>query len=287
MLYIKNIALITAITASAIVCMEENKQTFFLLHDLPKEILCDHTIPHLDFYSAKNLITCCKIFYNFYNYYQNIPLTKENVEKFPFGVERLLTENPHMYTPFTSLTSIKTLLHFAKKHPPLIPLLIQHENKKNKQKRCVINTFFDEDTLVEALQKLRKSTGYDFFRAIQRNNIPMVKIFLTLKQRLTRKKDRYGDSPLHVAAYSSNTTKKMIQLLINKGCYRNDKNYTGETPLHLAIMNQHSIAIKTLISNKCDTSIPNRYGMTPADLAKNMNISLVIEQEENISCSIT
>jgi ankyrin repeat protein len=58
-----------------------------------------------------------------------------------------------------------------------------------------------------------------------------------------------------------------VEFLLDKGADVNHKNYNGNTPLHIAIVNQDLEVCKVLISRGADVSITNNEGKTPLQVA--------------------
>ena len=79
------------------------------------------------------------------------------------------------------------------------------------------------------------------------------------------KKDKFGRTPLHIAAEYNRLT--IAKLLITHGANINAQDYNGETPLHKAVYNQRIGIIKLLLDKGAKLDIPNRRGMTPLDIA--------------------
>ena len=76
------------------------------------------------------------------------------------------------------------------------------------------------------------------------------------------------NTPLHIAAkYGQNDT--IIQLLSYKGCNSNAQNCKWDTPLHIACCKKSLNIIKSLLQMRCDTTIPNKKGVTAQDIPLN------------------
>lgn len=73
---------------------------------------------------------------------------------------------------------------------------------------------------------------------------------------------RYGDIPLHIAAYHGHNECIEILLSHNKNNI-NRKNHNGNTALHEACMNKKFDTIKLLIANDARATIKNKHQITP------------------------
>lgn len=76
----------------------------------------------------------------------------------------------------------------------------------------------------------------------------------------------YYFTPIHAAVALSSS--KGIKLLINSGLKADQLDENGETPIHLAIIKQQPVALKTLLDCIPDVSvIRNAMGLTPFQAA--------------------
>jgi len=74
-----------------------------------------------------------------------------------------------------------------------------------------------------------------------------------------------GATPLYVAC--SNGSKQTIELLLDRGAFINARTNKGDTPLHALILKTYDALALGLIKQGADTTITNRKGETPKDLA--------------------
>ena len=74
-----------------------------------------------------------------------------------------------------------------------------------------------------------------------------------------------GDSPLHVALWQSDT--EAVRVLIENGADVNRQGDMGETPLHIAIRDGNLEAVNLLLGAGASTKLVSGFGRTPVDEA--------------------
>ena len=83
--------------------------------------------------------------------------------------------------------------------------------------------------------------------------------------------NRHGDAALHLAMKNERDNDKMVKSIIEKGinCYPNIRNSDGNTPLHIAIIEQCSVYLVNILAEHeyCYPSICNKAGNTPMQIA--------------------
>jgi hypothetical protein len=90
-----------------------------------------------------------------------------------------------------------------------------------------------------------------------------------------RARNRRGAEPLHAAVIGNPTLPtwnpaeqcEVITFLVESGADPNAAAVGGVTPLHRAVRNRCSAAVKTLLRAGADSGLPNDSGSTAADLA--------------------
>jgi ankyrin repeat protein len=92
-----------------------------------------------------------------------------------------------------------------------------------------------------------------------------VRRLLTAEPALARMADRYGTTPLHLAAECGLLS--ITRLLIEAGAYPNATNVSGRTAVHLAAQNCHEPIIRTLAPSGADLNLQDNKGLTPLHLA--------------------
>jgi len=79
--------------------------------------------------------------------------------------------------------------------------------------------------------------------------------------------NKKGDTPLHIAARENNTA-ALSQLLDHKQCDPNAQSKEGDTPLHIAARENNTAALSQLLDHKqCDPNAQNKEGDTPLHIA--------------------
>tara|TARA_Y100001968_G_scaffold181491_1_gene166189 strand:- start:125 stop:628 length:504 start_codon:yes stop_codon:yes gene_type:complete len=76
-----------------------------------------------------------------------------------------------------------------------------------------------------------------------------------------------GMTPLHNAARSKSSDKKIVELLIANGAHVNAGDILRRTPLHMATLMGHKELAELLITKGADINVRNSYGETPLDWA--------------------
>jgi ankyrin repeat protein len=120
-----------------------------------------------------------------------------------------------------------------------------------------------------------------------KNDEGKIPLDLAIEKNKEITEDNNGETPLDLAIEKNNKNQDIINFLIDKGGF-NIKNETGNTPLHLAIINNDLDEIKFLI-NKTNLDIQNNNKKTPLQLGFelkniyiiNFLIDQVNEQGEN------
>ena len=78
-------------------------------------------------------------------------------------------------------------------------------------------------------------------------------------------KNQQGESPLHVAVLADNSV--AVGMLLSAGCFTNVVTRKGETELHYAVMTGNAKTVGKLLQAGSDPSIRNGHGETPVSLA--------------------
>jgi len=85
-----------------------------------------------------------------------------------------------------------------------------------------------------------------------------------------------GNSALHVYAGDSEVDSEIIRYLVAAGAGLNVQNSQGTTPLHIAIHNEVSLIVKTLLELGADCTIPNVDGETAEFLIHSKRYNLTM-----------
>lgn len=94
----------------------------------------------------------------------------------------------------------------------------------------------------------------------------VVKFFLDSNINI-RAKDRYGDTPLHLAAQNNDKSEIVESFLDSDANNINDRTNNGWTPLHVAVQGNKPSTVKLLLGRGADIEVKDTYGQTPLDLA--------------------
>lgn len=92
---------------------------------------------------------------------------------------------------------------------------------------------------------------------------------------LVRKKNKEGDTPLHLAMWHDN--EEVVDLLIGAGANPNNQNALGYTPLHLAAKHGMKNHFLKLLQHNASLDIKCLNGFTPLDIAVRWNSIEIIE----------
>jgi ankyrin repeat protein len=90
-----------------------------------------------------------------------------------------------------------------------------------------------------------------------------------------------ADSALHETARLGSVDRDVIGFLLRQGANLDNTNGDGNTPLHVAILNDQRVVAKYLITRGANLDIPNQAGMSPLALAierKNGDIERMLRQ---------
>ena len=89
--------------------------------------------------------------------------------------------------------------------------------------------------------------------AAMEGDIETVRSILTEKPELLTQTDKYGNCPLHLAAYKGHT--EVVQFLVLQGADVNVRNKFGGTALLVASYAGHADVVETLIANEADVNL--------------------------------
>ena len=103
-------------------------------------------------------------------------------------------------------------------------------------------------------------------RAIERADIQAVNVAIEHGADI-EEADMHGDPglPLRTACFKGHAS--IVETLIKHGANINQTDRWGNTPLHLAIINQNHEAIHSLLKNGSNPNIRNNYGLSALDKA--------------------
>ncbi len=90
-------------------------------------------------------------------------------------------------------------------------------------------------------------------------------------------KNKKGRTPLFSAALQGEV--EAAEILLEKGDRVNRQDKLGDTPLHLAALKGKEKMVKFLLQNGADSSIKNKKDKTPADLAKNDEVTKLLNKQ--------
>ena len=123
---------------------------------------------------------------------------------------------------------------------------------------------------------LKEMNIYDAARI---NDIELLN-FLLLQDKLDiNKKDRYGYTPLHLAARFNHL--EIANILIENGALVNSVDKFGDTALLDSTRNAYTQMSKLLLCNKAKSDIKDKYGLKAFDYALKTNDQLIIKMLES------
>lgn len=109
------------------------------------------------------------------------------------------------------------------------------------------------------------------FVAIVYGKVETANYLVNLRNINIKTKDKYGNTPLHVAAMTSGTryaNLEILKKLLLTGVDLNTKNDLGCTPLLLATLSGSTTAVNVLLNSRVDYKVQNNEGMTAIDYAE-------------------
>ena len=116
--------------------------------------------------------------------------------------------------------------------------------------------------------------------AIKRNNIGIINLLLSSPiLNLTYQNEFTGNTYLHLAVIQQNIN--LIKILIDKGIFIDVQNNDGNTALHLAYYINNLDIIKLLIDNNVDFAVKNKKGLIPEEIDPIENIDDIAGYEVN------
>ena len=120
--------------------------------------------------------------------------------------------------------------------------------------------------------------------AIKRNNIDIINLLLTSPiLNITYQNEATGNTYLHLAVLQQNI--KLIKELLNKNIYIDMQNKEGNTALHLAYYINNIQIIKLLIENDIDFGIKNKKGLIAEEIDPTDNIKDIVGYDINSNCN--
>jgi ankyrin repeat protein len=91
---------------------------------------------------------------------------------------------------------------------------------------------------------------------------------------------KLGDDNFGEGTVSFLTVKSIINALLEKGADLNHQNGNGNTPLHVAVLENKSDIVKFLLEKGAETNIKNKKEETPLDIAKKNKVKEIIDNIE-------
>lgn len=173
------------------------------------------------------------------------------VEKNHLSIVRYLINNGVNVNEENSRHESAVIIAFKKGYISLAKMLLSNEAKVNDQE------------IIEIVKI-----------AINKNNLKIFECLIENNININNKKDRYNNSPLHLAVKE----KKLdcVKYLLENGANINDKNKDGQTPLFIAYDNNDKDTLHTLIRYNANINDTNNDGETLLFLAvKDNDIELV------------
>ena len=88
------------------------------------------------------------------------------------------------------------------------------------------------------------------------------------------KRDDYGKTPLHVAAWGH---LHVVELFLDRGAQHDSRNRGGRAPLHMAAEGGHKDVVKVFLDHGTDVDIKDNYGFTPLTWAAMMGHMEIVQ----------
>mgnify|MGYP005628010029 CR=1 FL=1 len=89
------------------------------------------------------------------------------------------------------------------------------------------------------------------------------------------KKDEYGRTPIHIAAFWC--TPEICSLLLSEGADVNARDRIGQTALHVALESRSCLVAELLISRGADLDAKDIYGQRPLHIAASLGYHMICE----------
>lgn len=113
---------------------------------------------------------------------------------------------------------------------------------------------------------LDKILNVDFFKAVEANDISIVKIYVKAGIDINTYNSSNLLNPLHICSIKEYTM--MANFLIENNADVNIRSLSGRTPLIIAAYNSCPDIVKILVDARADTTIRDNYNYTALDYAK-------------------
>ncbi|EDV49828.1 nuclear factor NF-kappa-B p110 subunit [Drosophila erecta] len=145
------------------------------------------------------------------------------------------------------------------------PMVNSHLQVEKLFKEHALNN--NNDTLLHEVISHKKDNLKQAIKTIQVMN------YFKLKDLVNGALNADGDSALHVACQQDRA--HYIRPLLGIGCSPNQKNLAGNTPLHLAVKEEHMNCVESFLNGmptiQLDLSVTNDDGLTPLHMAIRQN----------------
>lgn len=166
---------------------------------------------------------------------------------------------------------------------------------------CASNRPLHQASLNGNITEVRKllSEGVDVNQRDGKNKTPLICAvqgghYMIAEELLNKEADinaaggYFGDSPLHMATFSSKQNSKLVSLLISRGANVNSKDRRLEaTPLHYAAMNGHVLIVNKLLDAGALIEVHAKDGYTPlhsaAHAGQKDTLKLLLDKGANIN----
>ncbi|MEE2947024.1 MAG: ankyrin repeat domain-containing protein [Verrucomicrobiota bacterium] len=121
-----------------------------------------------------------------------------------------------------------------------------------------------------------ESTFFSIHDAAKDGDVDSVKKFLDQGVDINSQAGKWGNTPLHEAAFLGNV--EVVRLLISKEANVDAKDYYGCTPLHDAVDYGNLEILELLLGKNTYVNALNEDGQTPLDLASLKNTAKLLRK---------
>jgi ankyrin repeat protein len=112
---------------------------------------------------------------------------------------------------------------------------------------------------------LLRHTKVDVDHSVRYWSLNRIRVLLWIKPEFVNSTDKYGATPLHIAANGGSVDE--LELLLAKGANINARGNDGRTPLYYSVMANRKDEAEWLLAHGAEVDVKDDLGVTPLHLA--------------------